>query len=181
MDTTFRGWSAILAWRVRLVISRLVLVFVLPLGFHGRLRVIRTMFIPGALHAVEASFLADSNIRKLRAAVCRVVWSSRQPMANAVAVLSLLDGPTGCDPAFCAYRPEEVPGVHRMIHSASESCPAHLLVESAAEAESGLVCLLSAPWLAPFSIFELQSGRLGGRKVSTALRARKGFPWSPLF
>ena len=33
---TFRRWSATLAARVRFVISRLVLVFVLPLDFHGR-------------------------------------------------------------------------------------------------------------------------------------------------
>ena len=31
-----------------------------------------------------------------------VVWSRRQPLASVGAVLSLLDGPTGCDPAFCA-------------------------------------------------------------------------------
>ena len=60
LDTTFREWSATLAKRVRLVIARLVLVFVLPLDFHGRLWVIRTMLIPGALHGVEASFLADA-------------------------------------------------------------------------------------------------------------------------
>ena len=33
LDTTFRGWSATLASRVRLVISRLVLICVLPLDF----------------------------------------------------------------------------------------------------------------------------------------------------
>ena len=101
MDTTFRGWSATLAKRVRLVIARLVLIFVLPLDFHGRLRVTGTVFLPGASHGVEASFLADASVRKLRTAVCRVVQSSRQPLASAGAVLSLLDGPTGCDPAFC--------------------------------------------------------------------------------
>ena len=31
---------------------------------------------------------------------CFVVWSRRQPLASVGAVLSLLDGPTGCDPAF---------------------------------------------------------------------------------
>ena len=36
LDTTFRGWSSTLAARVRLVISRLALIFVLPLDFHGR-------------------------------------------------------------------------------------------------------------------------------------------------
>ena len=100
LDTAFRGWSATLAQRVRLVTARLVLIFVLPLNFHGRLRFTRTMFIPGALHGVEACFLADASVRKPRTAVCRVVWSSRQPLASACAVLSLLDGPTGCDPAF---------------------------------------------------------------------------------
>ena len=40
LDTTFRGWSSTLAARVRLVISRLVLIFVLPLDFHGRVRVV---------------------------------------------------------------------------------------------------------------------------------------------
>ena len=43
LDTTFRGWSATLAKRVRLVIARLVLIFVLPLEFHGRLRVTETL------------------------------------------------------------------------------------------------------------------------------------------
>ena len=109
---------------VRLVIARLVLIFVLPLDFHGRLRVIRTMFIPGALHGIEASFLADTSLRKLRTAIFRAVWSGRQLLANTGAVLSLLGGPSGCDPAFCvvwfwfrllrrylAYRPWEVHGV----------------------------------------------------------------------
>ena len=38
---------------------------------------------------------------RLRSAVRRVVWSRRQPFASVGAVLSFLDGPTGCDPAFC--------------------------------------------------------------------------------
>ena len=33
--------------------------------------------------------------------ILRVVWSRRQPLASVGAVLSLLDGPSGCDPAFC--------------------------------------------------------------------------------
>ena len=35
LETTFRGWSATLASRVRLVIARSVLIFVLPLNFLG--------------------------------------------------------------------------------------------------------------------------------------------------
>ena len=93
LDTTFRGWSSTLATRVRLVPSRLVLIFILPLDFHGRVRVVRSMYLPAALHGIEASFLASESLRKLRSAVRRVVWFRRQPFANVGAVLSLLDGP----------------------------------------------------------------------------------------
>ena len=66
-------------------------------------------------------------------------------------MLSLLDGPPGCDPAFCvvwfrfralrgylSYQHGEVPGVSRLLDCAAEGCcpghgPAHLLVECAAE------------------------------------------------
>ena len=104
LDTTFQGWSSTLASWVRLVVSRLVLVSALPLDFHGRLRVFRSMFIPGALHGIEASFLAGTSLRKLRAAFLRVAWSRRQSFASIGAVLNLLDGPSGCDPAFCVVR-----------------------------------------------------------------------------
>ena len=100
LDTTFRGWSSTLAARVRLVLSRLVLIFALPLDFRGTVRVVRSMYLPAALHGIEASLLASDSLRKLRSAICKVVWSRRQPLANVGAVLSLLDGPTGCDPAF---------------------------------------------------------------------------------
>ena len=46
LDTTFHGWSATLASRVRLVIARLVLIFALSLDFHGRVRVVRSMYLP---------------------------------------------------------------------------------------------------------------------------------------
>ena len=81
---------------------------------------VRSMFIPGALHEIQASFFDDTSLRTLR--TFKVVWSSRQPLANIGAVLSLLDGLPGCDPAFCvvwfqfrmlcrylAYRSGEVP------------------------------------------------------------------------
>ena len=143
LDTTFRGWSATLAARVRLVISRLVLIFVLPL------RVVRSMYLPAALHGVEASLLALDSLLKLRSSICRVVWSRRQPLASIGAVLSLLDGLTGCDPAFCAvwfrfrlFRrnhalwPSQVGRVYRLLEMVHEGCPGHgpihLLFTSAA-------------------------------------------------
>ena len=88
LDTTFRGCFSTLAAEVRLVISRLVLIFALPLDFYGRVRVVRS------------SLLASDSLRKVRSSIHRVVWSRRQPLARVGAVLSLLDGPGGL-PAFC--------------------------------------------------------------------------------
>ena len=58
LDTTLRRWSSTLSLRVRLVISRLDLIFALPHDFYGRVCVVRTMFLSCALHAVEASYLS---------------------------------------------------------------------------------------------------------------------------
>ena len=148
LHTTFRSWSVTLAAWVRLVISRLVVVSVLSLDFHGRVRIARTMFIPGVVHGFEASLLASS-LRKLRSSISMVVWSCRKPLASAGAVLSLLDGPQGCDPAYCvvwfrfrmirrylAHRTFEVGSVYRLLDVVTEGCPGHgpihLLVSSAA-------------------------------------------------
>ena len=150
LDTSFRGWSSTLAASFRLVISRLALVFVLTLDFYGRVRVVRSKYLPAALHGIEASLLASDSLRRLRLAVRRVVWSRRQPLASIGAVLSLLDGPTGCDPAFCvvwfrfrllrrclALWPAEVGRVYRLLDLVHEGCPGqglvHLLSASAAE------------------------------------------------
>ena len=150
LDTAFRGWSSTLAAMVRLVISRLALIFVVPLDFNGRVRVVRSMYLPAALHGIEASLLASESLQRLRSAVRRVVWSRRQPLASVGAVLSFLDGPTECDPAFCvvwfrfrllrrylALWPAEVGRVYRLLALVHEGCPGHgpvhLLSASAAE------------------------------------------------
>ena len=108
------------------------------------------MSLPAALHGIEASLLASDSLRKLRSSIHRVVWSRRQPLASVGAVLGLLDGPTGCDPAFCvvwflfrllrrylALWPTEVGRVHRVLEIVSEGSPGHgpihLLSASAAE------------------------------------------------
>ena len=92
-----------LLWLLEFVWSFLVWFLFLhsPLDFHGRVRVVRSMYLPAALHGIEASLLASDSLRKLRSSIHKVVWSRRQPLAYVGAVLSLLDGPTGCDPAFC--------------------------------------------------------------------------------
>ena len=108
------------------------------------------MYLPAALHGIEASLLASDSLRKLRYSIHKVVWSRRQPLAKVGAVLSLLDGPTVCDPAFCvvwfrfrllrrylALWPTEVRRVDRLLEMVSEGCPGHgpihLFSSSAAE------------------------------------------------
>ena len=197
LDTTFRGWSSTLAARVRLVISRLALIFVLPLDFHGR-----------ALHGIEASLLAsESSLRRLRSAVRRVVWSRCQPLANVGAVLSLLDGPTGCDPVFCvvwfrfrllrrylALWPSEVGRVYRLLAMVHEGCPGHgpvhLLSASAAEigfqwdphalawVRPGLPLLSNLA--GPFQHFKAALLDAWRNRVAADLCRRKGFRGGPL-
>ena len=207
LDTTLRGWSSTLAARVRLVISRLALVFILPLDFHGRVRVVRSMYLPAALHGIEASLLASDSLRKLRSAVRRVVWSRRQPLASVGAVLGLLDGPTGWDPAFCvvwfrfrllrrylALWPAEVGRVYRLLAMVHEGCPGHgpvhLLSASAAEIgfewdphdlawiRPGL--LLHSNLAGPIQHFQAAILDAWRNKVAADLCCRQGFRGGPL-
>ena len=54
----------------------------LPLGFQVKLGLVRGKYLPAGLHASEDSY-----------AVVRAAWSSKMPLANALAILNLLDGP----------------------------------------------------------------------------------------
>ena len=118
------------------------------------------MFIPGALRGIEASFLAEAGLRKLRVAVVWVAWSRRQSLANPAVWFRFR-----MLRRFLAYRPGEVARVYRLLEHAADGCPghgpAHLLVESAAEI--GFVCLLR--WL-------------GGRERGCRYRAIWPVPFS---
>ena len=72
--------------------------------------------------------MSASSLSAFRAAIVRAVWSSKIPLANTPAVLSLLDGPVGVDPALhiifvrfrmmrrhLAYCPDEEPRNFRML------------------------------------------------------------------
>ena len=62
LDTTYRAWGCTLAARVCSVLRVVWLVSALPLGYLGKLRILRTMFIPAALHGVEASSLSQGSL-----------------------------------------------------------------------------------------------------------------------
>ena len=60
-------------------------------------------YLSAGLLAAEASYVSSSSISAFRAAMVRAVWSSKMPLANAPAILDLLDGPVGVDPVFHVF------------------------------------------------------------------------------
>ena len=80
----------------------------LPLDFAVKMRVLRTKFLPVAYHGIEAFGISFGSLLTLRSAFVPAVWSKKMRLAHVGAVLSLLDGPTGCDPGYfvvwCKFR-----------------------------------------------------------------------------
>ena len=101
LDFTIRARAGTLSCRVK---EKLLLVLLLlvpcPLVFQVKLGLVRGKYMPAGLHAAEASYVSASSLSPFRAAIVRAVWSSKMPLANTPAVLNLLDGPVGADPAF---------------------------------------------------------------------------------
>ena len=151
LDFTLRARAGTLSKRVRDATLRVASVGALPLGFQVKLGLVRGKYLPAGLHAAEASCVSSSSISAFRAAIVRAVWSSKMPLANAPALLNLLDGPVDVDPAFyvvwsgfrmmrryIAYCPgEEEPRIFRRLDLISRGAqghgPVHLLLTSAAE------------------------------------------------
>ena len=104
--------------RVRIATTQVPAVGVLLLGFQRMLGMVGSKYLPGGLHGCEGA--AVSVTASFRSAIARAVWSKKLPMINTPALLSLLDGPWGSDPAFfiiwnrfrqlrryLAYRPDD--------------------------------------------------------------------------
>ena len=150
LDFTFRARAGTLSKRVGEATVGVASVGALPLGFQVKLGLVRGKHLPAGLHAAEASYVSSSSISAFRAAIVRAVWSSKIPLANAPAIVNLLDGPVGVDTAFhiiwawfrmmrrfLAYCPEEEPRIFRMLDLISSGTqghgPVHLLLITAAE------------------------------------------------
>ena len=150
LDFTLRARAGTLSKRVREATLGVASVGALPLGFQMKLGLVRGKYLPAGLHVAEASYVSSSSISAFRAAFFRAVWSSKMPLANTPAILNLLDGPVGVDPAFhiiwsrfrmmhrcLAYCPDEEPRIFRMRDFISRGAqghgPVHLLLISAAE------------------------------------------------
>ena len=66
----------------------------LLLGFHVKFGLVRGKYFPAGLHAAEASYVSSSFISAFRAAVVRVVWSSKcllpTPLPCLISLMGLL-------------------------------------------------------------------------------------------
>ena len=137
LDFTYRARAGTLSRRIGATVG-VAAVGALPLGFHVKLGLVRGKYLPAGLHAAEASYVSSSSISASRAAIVRAVWSSKMPLANAPAILNLLDGPVDVDPAFyavwsrflmmrryLAYCPEEEPRIFRMLDLISRGAQSH--------------------------------------------------------
>ena len=146
--------------------------------------------------------LVSGRFLKLRAAIIRVVWSRKQPLASAGCCFGLLDGPQGCDPSFClvwlrfrlfckhlSFRPGEVDRVYRLLDQVQGvalvmvRCMLWPLVLDALvfygtlECQGGGVkgCPGLVTWLVPFSILGLPFLMIGKSRVSAGLCAKSRF------
>ena len=124
LDFTYRVRAGTLSNRVGKATVGVAAVGASLLGFQVKLGLVRGKYLPAGLHAAEASYVSSSSTSAFRAAIVRAVWSSKMPLANAPAILNLLDGPVDVDPAFyvvwsrfrmmrryLAYCPEEEPRI----------------------------------------------------------------------
>ena len=100
LDFSNRPRAGTLSCRVKDATAGVAMVGALPLGFQVKLGLGRDNYIPAGLHAAEASYVSASSLSAFRAAIVRAVWSGKMPLASTPAVLNLLDGPVGVDPAL---------------------------------------------------------------------------------
>ena len=120
LDVTLRAVAGTLSSRVNIATTQFPAVGALPLGFQRMLGMVRSKYLPGGLHGCEGAAVAATALCSFHSAIVRAVWSKKLPMTNTPALLSLLDGPWGSDPAFfiiwsrfrqlrryLAYRPDE--------------------------------------------------------------------------
>ena len=134
LDFTRRDRAGALSNRVRDATVGVAAVGASPLGLQVKLGLVRGKNIPAGFHAAEASCVSSSSISAFRAAIVLAVWSTKMPLADASAILNLLDGPVDVDPAFhiiwswfrmmrryLAYCPEEEPRIFRMLDLISRS------------------------------------------------------------
>ena len=200
LDVTLRAVAGTLTNRVKIATTQVPAVGALPLGFQRMLGMVRSRYLPGGLHGCEGA--AVTALSSFRSAIARAVWSKKLPMTDTPALLSLLDGPWGSDPAFfiiwnrfrqlrryLAYRPDDEARIFRLLDYASAGSPGHgpihLLIQSADELgffwdseQAGWIRLGHPPlrlMTGPIQHFRCAIWQAWQHKVATDLCKRKGF------
>ena len=137
--------------------------FLFPLDFHGRVRVVRSRYLPAALHGVDASLLASDSLRKLRSSIRRVVllgvtllvaWSGSGFACSGGVLLSGFLRLVGC---IVSWR--------WLVRGSPGHGPVHLLVASASEIGFSMVpsCAgLVSAWVASAEQFGCSCSALSG-------------------
>ena len=150
LDVTLRAVAGTLTNRIKIATTQVPAVGALSLGFQRMLGMVRSKYLPGGLHGCEGAAVSVTALSSFRSAISRAVWSKKLPMINTPALLNLLDGPWGSDPAFfiiwnrfrqlrryLAYRPDDQHRIFRLLDYASAGAPGHgpihLLIQSADE------------------------------------------------
>ena len=82
LDSTLGARATTLGYRIAAAVHRVPSVAVLPVDFCGKLRILRTMHIPAALHGAEASLVSLSGLRELRSAFGRAALSGGLRLAG---------------------------------------------------------------------------------------------------
>ena len=132
MDVTLRAVAGILRSRVEIATTQVLAVGALTMGFQRMLGMVCSKYLPGGLHGCEGAAISVSALSSFRSTVAWAVWSKKLPMTNTPALLSLLDGPWGSDPAFfiiwsrfrqlrryLSHRPQEEDRIFRLLDYAS--------------------------------------------------------------
>ena len=163
---------------------------------------VRSKYLLGGLHGCEGAAVSVTALSSFRSAITRAVWSKKLPMTNTPALLNLLDGPWGSDPAFfiiwnrfrqlrryLAYRPDDQDRNFRLLDYASAGAPGHgpihLLIQSADELgffwdseQAGWIRPGLPPlrmMIGPVQHFRSAVWQAWQHRVATDLCKRKGF------
>ena len=72
----------------------------LPLGFQVKLGLVRGKYLLLVFMLLRLPLSPPRQLVPFGAPIVRAVWSSKMSLADAPAILNLLDGPVGVDPAF---------------------------------------------------------------------------------
>ena len=62
-------------------------------GFQRMLGMVRSKCLPGGLHGCEGAAVSVTALGSFRSAIARAFWSTKLPVTNTPALLSLFDGP----------------------------------------------------------------------------------------